>query len=151
MKLELLFNSPPFSVNSSHYRNGNRTKKCRKWGDQILAQLEQYSDSIDLFREQFNKLEHSLETELIFMYPREFLFTAQGYISRRSMDCSNIEKLIIDLIFDNRFFERDHNNLNLDDTLVTKQTSCKVLSPDNEYKILVRISIVPLNKDVYKL
>jgi hypothetical protein len=67
------------------------------------------------------------------------------------MDCSNIEKLLVDLIFDKRFFERGTNNLNLDDTLVTKQTSMKVLSFDNEYKILVRISIVPLDKDPYKI
>lgn len=151
MLLTLKFDSPPFSCNNSHYRNGNRTKKCRAWGDHILDQLEPFSDSIDSFREQFDRLKHSLETELIFMYPREYLFTAGGYISRRSMDCSNIEKLLVDLIFDKRFFERGTNNLNLDDTLVTKQVSRKVLSPSNEYLILVNIKIIPLDKNPFKI
>jgi hypothetical protein len=144
-KLTLKFDAPPFSVNKAHYRNGNRTKECRAWGDLILEQIEQYRDEIEAFRLCFDKLNQSLNTELIFLYPSKILLTKKGYVSRRSSDLSNIEKMLIDLIFDPKFFERGANNLNLDDTLVTSQISKKRLSPDDSYQIIVHITISPLS------
>lgn len=142
--LILKFNAPPFSINSAYYKNGNRTKKCRAWGDSLLEQIDNFSQEIEEFRSQFDKLKHSLNTEIIFLYPYSILFTKQDYISRRSMDLSNIEKLLVDLIFDNRFFERGTNNLNLDDTLVTSQLSKKRLSKDDLHQIIVTITISDL-------
>lgn len=143
--LTLKFNAPPFSVNKAHYRNGNRTKECRAWGDLILEQLAPFEDEIETFRASFDKLNQSLNTELIFLYPSSILLTKKGYVSRRSSDLSNIEKMLVDLIFDPKFFERGANNLNLDDTLVTSQISKKRLSPDDSYQIIVNITISPLS------
>jgi hypothetical protein len=61
------------------------------------------------------------------------------------MDLSNIEKHIIDAIFDKKYFERGTNNLNLDDTLVTTQISKKRISPTDSYQIIVHITISPLS------
>lgn len=145
-KLTLKFNAPPFSVNKAHYRNGNRTTQCRAWGDLILEQIENYRDEIELFREQFDKLNQSLNTELIFLYPSSILLTKKGYVSRRSSDLSNIEKMLVDLIFDPKFFQRGTNNLNLDDTLVTSQLSKKRISPTDSYQIIVHITISPISE-----
>jgi hypothetical protein len=144
--LTLKFNAPPFSVNKSHYRNGNRTKECRAWGDLILEQLAPFEDEIEDFRLSFDKLNQSLNTELIFLYPSAILLTKKGYVSRRSSDLSNIEKMLVDLIFDPKFYERGFNNLNLDDTLVTSQLSKKRISPTDSYQIIVKITISPLSE-----
>lgn len=144
-KLTLKFNAPPCSINNSHYKNGNRTVKCRAWFDLILEQIEQYRDQIETFRSGFDKLNQSLNTEIIFLYPSSILLTRKGYVSRRSMDLSNIEKHIIDAIFDKKYFERGTNNLNLDDTLVTSQLSKKRISPTDSYQIIVHITMSPLS------
>jgi len=149
--LKLLFDSPPFSINSAYYKNGNRTVKCRNWGDHILDQLEQYEDDFEAFRKEFDPTKHSLKVEIVHLYPRDILFTVEGHISSRSMDLSNIEKLPIDLICDKRFFERGNNNLNINDKFSTRMTSDKALSPDNKYKLLFRISIIPLVKTVFDI
>ena len=151
--LVLKLNAPPFSINKAHYRNGNRTNACRKWGDAILEQLEAYEEEINEFRSQYEPLicTHSLKVELIFEQPRSLMFKTskpdRGKLSRRGSDLSNIEKMLIDLIFDPRFFKRGACNLNLDDTLISTLISKKRQSPNNKSYTWVKISMEE-NKDL---
>lgn len=146
MEINFVLNSPPFSVNSAYYRNRKRTLKCRKWGDTILRQLQESSIKKSL-KELHDVNPSSLTVCLEFSYPRSKLYTKQSKyteISRLSMDLSNIEKLLIDLIFDARYNERELDgkllsNLNLDDKIITKLISSKVLNPDDKMQIFVSI------------
>lgn len=141
--LVLELKAPPFSVNKSHYRNGNRTMACRLWGDDILDQLKKYKEEIKEFRSSIapsdiNRLAFALS--ITFFIPIDIYFTKTGKISRASNDLTNVEKMLVDLIFDNRFFVRGHFNLNIDDCLIDELHSFKKPSPTGEYSILVEIS-----------
>ena len=145
MQLEINLNSSPFSVNSAYYKNRQRTQKCRQWGINIHNQIlhnEALIADMSAFR---TKVESAIDTtclsvNITFFVPDTKLFTKSGKVSRRSMDLSNVEKLLIDLIFDKRYYERDDiPTLCLDDTLITKLTSKKVASWDNEPHIRIVI------------
>jgi len=143
MKLILKLSSPPFSCNNSHYRNGNRTVKNRKWADNIHKELEQYREEMDAFHDFYMPmlLTHSFSVNLTFFLPSKKLFTVKGKINRFSMDLSNIEKGLIDLVFDPRFYKRGHANLNLDDTLITTLISKQRKSVTNLPYIVITIEL----------
>jgi hypothetical protein len=141
---ELILDAPPFSVNKAYYRNRQRTEECRRWGNNILTQLQDPRLRADLIslRDSYDALRHSFFIEITHFTPK--LYTKAGTINKRSMDLSNIEKLLIDLIFDTRFQGRiindmEINNLGIDDATILDMVSRKRYGPD--YKILVRISL----------
>lgn len=144
--LVLKVEAPPFSINKAHYRNGNRTQACRKWGDDILEQLREYKADMDEFSTAYKERvhTHSLEVELIFEQPHRTMFKTsgsdRGKLSRRGCDLSNIEKMLIDLVFDLRFSKRGWDNLALDDTLIATLTSKKRKSPNSKSYITIIIT-----------
>jgi Holliday junction resolvase RusA-like endonuclease len=145
MELDFVINAPPFSLNKAYYKNRQRTQECRKWGDKILSQLEAHSCDFnnlhDHVMSQINNIE--LSVSLTFYLPKSKLYTKKGKVSRLSNDLSNIEKLLIDLIFDSRFHDRGHPNLNLDDCLITELISRKQVSETDDY--FIRVVIKPLS------
>lgn len=149
MKISFELCSPPFSINKAYYkRSKTRTAECREWGDNILIQLQNpaIQAMFELVREVLP--EHPLLGIMIeFQSPVDVLYTKSGDISRRSMDLSNIEKLLIDLIFDPRFDGRiikdqKVRNLAIDDKFIVDMHSSKRESPDEDFHILVDIYIV---------
>lgn len=141
-KLEINLNSPSFSINSAYYRNRKRTTECRKWGKKIHDQLEKYRKDFDLFRSKFDPIKHAIQVTLDFYVPIERFYTKDNKVSRRSKDLSNIEKLLLDLIFDKRYYERDLPSLNIDDTLITILLSRKrpTLGKDRIEVVIEKIS-----------
>lgn len=141
MELSIKLNSPPFSINKATYRNGNRTVANRKWSEKVLEQLHQHKAQIEQFtayvEENIDKVELSID--LMFEMPYKKLYTKSGKVNGNSMDLSNIEKGLIDLIFDKRFFKRGWVNLNLDDALITKMISRKVPSLTGKYHIKIKV------------
>ena len=145
--IKFTLNSPPFSINKAYYkRSHTRTQDCRDWGDNILLQLQE--PTIQSHISQLSKESvKALQLKLSYYYPSNILFTKKGDISRRSMDLSNIEKLLIDLLFDPRFCGREINsipinNFNLDDKLITTLTSSKCVSWDAHHHIVVELQSV---------
>lgn len=141
--MRLFLNAPPFSINKAHYRNGNRTIACRNWGESILIQLEQYEDDLKKFSDQVKKDINNVGIEVSLTFFMPTLFTKEGKVSRLSSDLSNVEKMLIDLIFDPRFFDKGHVNLNLDDCLIISLHSHKKYS--KTWGIEVLLSTIPLN------
>lgn len=149
MHISFTLNSPPFSINSAHYRNGNRTQKCRKWADKIFYQLldPQVQAQLEAMRKTFDQTAHQFSVDLTFYIPSSKYFTKSGKISCNSMDLSNIEKLLIDLIFDKRFHGRKLgkeviSNLAIDDAYITELRSRKL--PSSSYSIRVQITLSEL-------
>jgi len=102
MRLEILVDSPPFSINSAYYKASfTRTRECRSWAASIMKQLctDSYKIAFAKFREAY--VDEPLKVSLEFYHT---IYRAKkNEISRQSMDLSNIEKLFIDILFDKRF------------------------------------------------
>lgn len=73
-------------------------------------------------------------------------FTKKGVISRRAMDLTNVEKPLVDLLFDPRFEERGEViNLCMDDKFITKLLSEKV--PSKGWEIVIELEIKDINNE----
>lgn len=151
-KLNLKLDAPPFSINSAYYKKSKvRTQKCRAWGDAIHAQisLPDVARQIVDFRTKIHE-KSFIHAELRFYYPSSKLYTQRGGISRLSMDLSNIEKMLIDLIFDKKYTGRisDANlpieTLCADDKLLTRLVSEKIVSPQDAYTTVIELSLFSL-------
>jgi len=145
-QLEINLKSPSFSINSAYYKNRKRTTECRKWGKRIHNQLEVYRKEFDAFRAEFDPIKHAIQVTLDFNIPHGTLFTKRdGSISKFSKDLSNVEKLLIDLVFDTRYYDRGLPSLSIDDKFIVSLISRKKLSLNDEHQIKIVISRVNLN------
>lgn len=137
----------PFSINKFYYkRSKTRTQAARKWGDEICKLLSGPSiqSAIELCRSNFNPLIHHLAVSYNFHIPSDKYFTKDGKISRRSMDLTNIEKPLQDILFCGRFYERGVKNFDIDDQYITTLTSRKMASETGKYFIEVGVEILEL-------
>lgn len=146
--------APPFSINSAYYLKSFkgssptkvRTKECREWGDKILVQLYRIKKDIEIFRAQFDDKNEAVSISLNFKIPKDKFYTKEGIISLRSNDLTNVEKLLVDILFDSRFNDRHLNdikviNFNINDKLIVDLTSSK-RPTDGDYRIDVNIGII---------
>ena len=132
----------PFSINGAYYRKTfNKTTECRRWESQILGKLTSPGN-----KEIIRQLRESADTSkfgygVYFKYeiPSTNFWNQKGTISRKSMDLSNIEKLLLDLIFGD-----DIVGIGVDDTNVIQLVSEK--SPAKDYKIIVQIKLIILKR-----
>jgi hypothetical protein len=142
-----LSDTKPFSINKFYYkRSKTRTTQARKWGDDICKLLsgKEVQSAIEVCRSNFNPLIHHLEVSYNFHIPTDRFYTKEGKISRRSMDLTNIEKPLQDILFCGRFYERGVLNFNIDDQYITTLTSRKMASNTGKYFIEVEVEILPL-------
>lgn len=100
---------------------------------------------LKLLREKFDTKKHCYEIHLKFFYPPTRFYTKTGEISSKTMDITNVEKCLVDLIFQPKYFGKTHpegaDNLNIDDKWLTKMVSEKVAHTEDNYKIEVVIKI----------
>ena len=144
MEVSFKLHSPPCSVNSAYYRNKIRTQKTRNWSQSIHNQLSEPSlkKQIEAFTASFKPLKHCLKLSIEFYIPREKYFTKKGHISRKSVDLDNCLKLLIDTVFDPRFFKRELFNFNIDDTFIQTIEASK--HPADKHSIKLKVSIKDL-------
>lgn len=146
LKLE---NCKPFSINNAYYKKSfTHTKECRQWRKTIIEALSTPENlyAMEALRDTFKVGgNHALNVTIIYGVHKEWFWTQKGDISRRSQDLSNVEKLLIDIIFDSRFYERGEiENLNIDDKYITVLHSEKTWS--NTWNIEVTLSLVDLKR-----
>jgi hypothetical protein len=154
-RLKIVVFAEPFSINKAYYlksfKTGAptkvRTKECREWGDRVLSQLESYKQKLLDFKAQFNEETHALRLELMFLIPRSHYFTKEGKISIRSCDLTNVEKLLVDVLCDDRFNDRMLNgnkivNLGINDKYIIELLSEKKPSI-LDYEIQMTLTIIP--------
>ena len=139
MEVNFKLYSPPQSVNSAFYRNRQRTQKTRLWSKSIHDQLSspKLKKEIERFTRAFSPLKHCIRLTIEFYIPREKFFTKKGYISRKSTDLDNCLKLLIDTVFDPRFFKRELFNFNIDDTFIQTIIASKHAADKHSIKIKV--------------
>lgn len=134
----------PFSINKAHYRRGQRTQECRKWCLQVHKQIAGDPAFVP-FKKQALKASF-FHVCLRFNIPRSKFYTKTGKISRLTSDLTNVEKMLVDAIFDKRFHGREESGLKIktlecDDTLITKLVSEKGATESDSYSIDVSIQI----------
>lgn len=152
MKKEFSLHTKPFSINATYA--GSRkfiTKACLEWRYDFINQINQQEyilDALESLRYHFDPLKHYYSVSLTQYYPREILFNKKGEFGSRSMDLSNTEKGIIDLLFLPQFYELPNpegfRNLNLDDKHIGEIHSAKRASDNGTYRLDVSIEIKDL-------
>lgn len=154
--MKVTFKSHIHHVSVNSFYTGDRRFKSAaavEWSRQtchtlntpeILAKLEK-------LRNHFDPTRHSYSIDLTFYYPEDRILTKSGVLSSRSIDISNSEKHLVDLLFLPKFFDKESpeglRNLNIDDRYLTDMVSKKRVSKDGDYSIEVTISILNL-KDI---
>lgn len=141
-----LTDTKPFSINKAHYRNGVRTRQNRQWALGVHEQLANNKSFIQ-FKKQAKKASY-FHVHLQFNMPAQNFYTKKGKISRLTSDLSNIEKGLIDLIFDKRFHNRVEEGirfvtLEVDDCLITRLISEKRAVSGESYSIDVTVHAFP--------
>ena len=126
-----------FSVNQSFYRaTYTRTRECRAWGEEIIKDLMTPLNKaiIDANRPQVMAA-FAITVRLTFYIPYEKFYTKAGKIAKTSLDLTNVEKNLVDLLFHTKY---NTVNLNKDDVNIVSIVSRKV--PSNDFKIKVEVA-----------
>lgn len=144
--INLIFNGiKPFSINKANYRNGNRTQAYRAWASSIhnIICEPHNQESLRLLESKFNPKKHCLLYNIVHYIPKSVFYTAKGEKSIRTNDISNIEKPLIDVISSKKY-KKKYNIpiLEIDDKFIKSMTS-DFIAHDLDYKITVKISIIP--------
>jgi Holliday junction resolvase RusA-like endonuclease len=114
-----------YSINKMYYATRKvLTKEARAWQDNVVAQLGPY----DLASKGPLIDGKPLRVEIEVTYPMNIFYNTHGLISSKTMDCSNVEKSIIDVVF---------GQLGVNDKYIIELYSTK-RAGDN-YKISFRI------------
>jgi len=143
IKFDIL--SPPFSINTYYYKNRQRTRLARLWGQEVHKQLMDLDlkDEFAEFRSKFNLKKDALSITIVYFRKSKSFFNANKQISIRSMDLTNIEKPLVDLIFDKRHKEKyDIDTLQMNDTVVCELHSYK--RPSDIDLIRIKIEKIPM-------
>lgn len=115
-----------FSINKAYYKQTfNRTRECRDWAHGIVAALQTPDNlaAVYAFKQKFDASNDAIGVFFKFGVPRSAFYTKSNDISRFSLDLTNVEKLLLDIIFDKKY---GHHALDLDDKLVVQLVSEKV-------------------------
>ena len=140
---------PSFSVNKYYYRRGKsvvRTSPAREWGANVHEQLAvlNLQPQFEAFRKAFKPSKHGIHVDLTFFVERSLYFTKKGLINIRSKDLTNVEKPLVDLIFDERYFNRDGiQNLAINDKHIISLHSRKLPADISTIKVVISLVDMP--------
>jgi len=150
LDLLLKFKSRPFSINKANYRNGSRTRENRAWADSIHTQMTEpeIMDQIIKFKKNIPKYP-LFHVTIFHLHPSFKFYTASQDVHLQTMDLTNIEKGLVDLIFDKRYCGRFTKSgdrietLENNDKRIIGLESYKGISENQENEIVVYIQLVP--------
>ena len=151
MIISFSIKAKPFSVNKAYYKNRQLTQEARKWREDFLLQLQQPEvlQQIQLLKQAWNSKEHALLVSYDFFYPYNLLLTKKGEVSKRSMDLTNIEKLVQDNLFESRYNGREIDgviieNFDIDDKFIVSLQSRKLGHNLPHHEILITVQLSSL-------
>lgn len=154
MNLVLEIPVKPFSVNAMYGQKKFKTSKAREWSYQVFHVLNK-SENIKAmrdFKNSFDSEKHCIHAKLTFLFPEDVLLLKKGTgISGRAFDVSNMEKCIIDLIFDKQYYDKEPpygcENLDLDDKYITQMHSRKRVHSGGDYSMVVELELKSLQEE----
>ncbi|HEY5688546.1 MAG TPA: hypothetical protein VIS27_09610 [Yeosuana sp.] len=129
-----------FSVNKAYYKSTfTRTTECRQWARGIAEALQSPTNMSEItkFLNTFNRDVDAIGIFLKFKIPRGTFYTQKNDISRHSMDLTNVEKLLVDIVFDRK---HGPHALDLDDKMLVQCISEKV--PSDTFSIIIGLKVL---------
>ncbi len=131
-----------------YYGDGrNKTQAAREWSYRIMHQLSlpQNQEQLEKIRASFDRNKHCFQLSMRALYPKNILYKKDGTISAKSMDLTNWEKPLVDLLFLPKYFDVPSpygcKNINCDDKYVTSMYSTKAVSESGTHKIEITVKI----------
>jgi len=141
-RIKLVIPLKPYSLNKMYYRDGKIKKtEARNWENAVIEYLrdEKTQKDLEQFRESFNPKKHYLEIHLLFLYPKELLFTREGSCSSKVFDATNVEKPLVDVIFLKSHSISRIRNLEIDDKFIMDLVSKKRSAEKHRMEITIYI------------
>jgi len=153
LEIEFFLPLEPFSINAVYYRDRrHKTQAYRDWELSIFQCLnapdiqQQLSD----LRKAYDENKHCFSVDFTFYFPN--LLNKSGKISSRVEDLSNVEKVLLDVLFLPKFHVQDFpfgcKNINADDKYVLSLTSKKKLGPKPGINVKVALVDYPVLEPV---
>lgn len=107
----------PFSVNAYRYRDARfKTAEARAWETTVNDALEEHRKPLMEMADDFKAKGGTFRLFLSALYPKFIYYNKSGAISAKTVDCSNYEKPIQDMLF---------NFMGVNDRFVTELISTK--------------------------
>lgn len=99
-KINFTLMCKPFSINAWTYSDKrHKTKEAREWTEQVLALLEEHSKTLGEMASDFDKLGGCFRINITAIYPMHIFYNRDGAISSKTIDITNHEKVLQDIIF----------------------------------------------------
>lgn len=141
----------PFSVNKAYYKNRQLTQEARTWREDFLLSMQRKEvlQQMRSLKQLWSPSKHCLSVSYDFFYPSNILYTKKGEVSKRSMDLTNIEKLVQDNLFEHRYNGREIDgvvieNFDIDDKFIVSLRSQKLAHSQPYHEILITVELLPL-------
>lgn len=132
----------PFSINKAYYKGSfSRTRELREWATRVISQLGSPVNQVVINHWKKKYKGKHLSVYLKHYIPKSKFYNKDGTISIRSNDLTNIEKLIVDLIFG---VKHSLYGLDIDDKNIVQLLSEKI--PSKTYSIECVIRSVKLKE-----
>lgn len=107
-----------------------KTQAFKDWATEILARLDEHKELHELATDHA-KLGGTFEVEIIAEFPAHVFYNKAGEVSSKTIDCSNFEKPLIDLVFG--------HTMDVNDKFITKLVSSKRAGADYSIKMTIRL------------
>jgi len=129
-----------------YYRDG-RVKKpeFRRWEESVATWMYDSGEGAKLSElgKTFNPLEQNVEVTVELRYPEQRFTNKAGIISSKTMDITNFEKPLVDMLFLERMSDTHvYPNFRHDDKFITKLVSTKVAYASSDPSLAVTIKLV---------
>ncbi len=127
----------PFSVNAYRYRDQRfKTKEARAWEEQLKGLLEEYAKQFNELKTDFDANGGTFHVWITATYPPHVFNNKSNNVSAKTIDITNFEKPLIDMIF--------KECIGVDDRYITQLLSTKACGYDTS----LRVKIVYLPKSL---
>lgn len=126
------------SINEAYYgqKKFGMKKEAKEWCYQVNWALKEYISQFSQFKKDYKN--NGLRVEFYFYYKN--FYNKEGSISSKTLDLSNSEKILLDLVVDSRHYgppPYKSPNLNINDSQVVELFSKKLEGPED--KIVIKI------------
>lgn len=133
--IELSIPLKVFSINQMTYRDVRfKSAAFKDWATKVVAYIEeceQYKELMDIAQD--HKLNGGIfDIEIEAVYPHYEFYNKQGSVSSKTIDVTNFEKPLIDIIFG--------QIMDVNDKYIVNMVSCKI--PGSHHHIKVSISLL---------
>lgn len=146
MKKYLYLPIKAFSINQMTGRDvRHKTKAYKNWCYRVFEQLntDDNQKSLKDLREFFNEEKHAYVIHMTTYYPESDLITHKNTLSAKAFDTTNVEKPLVDLLFDPVFSKKDPPfgccNLQSNDKYLLDMYSKKRIAESHKIELIIEI------------